>query len=487
MSAYASLPGSFLPPFFSFGGSKSPTSASSSTEGNGGKSECLPNEGTGDTKNSATTEHEQQTIAPSVSSPKLYSDESVTSYFSTLAMASPPQSKTEKQHKQQQQQTAPTSTPRTRQPSDIIIAIKSARVDTVGLIQSLTSRGSNIARRTANFISRSDGASSTSTLSGEGGAQTKSQPDEVSVQSSKPALCYEDSDSEDDEEMSFYDYDDDFSSSNDNEDSTQQHERDAQTEASDSSGNEDLAIQFDLSITFQGRKYTATRPFSTFVKLRYDLMRELKLYNGDVCENVSVRDGRSKRCAREPSKGTDKFVDCMSELPASRDQAIPTTVSIPELPSLDGNNTSSMTGRGGYVAGVARCGFAMLQATAKMYCPEMESWLKHVIDAVPCSPSLSRFLWEPLASSSESWDTDGAAKDCGDVRRNCDSAELEQKIKASYSTTIKTVPTFAKPPQHRNSKPRSNNLPLGKRYISRGSVGSLNSIEEGDQLEEDSS
>ena len=47
----------------------------------------------------------------------------------------------------------------------------------------------------------------------------------------------------------------------------------------------------------------------------------------------------------------------------------------------------------------------MLQATAKMYCPVMELWLRTVVEAVPSSsPILNKFLWEPLGSGWNDFD-----------------------------------------------------------------------------------
>lgn len=149
--------------------------------------------------------------------------------------------------------------------------------------------------------------------------------------------------------MSFYDYgdEDDYRQSAIHQDETRQ---------SLSSAQDEDAIQFELFINFHGREYRAFRAFSTFVQLRNDLLR---------------------------------------------DRSVPSTVSIPELPSLENEGGSSPNSRGFHA--LARSGFAMLQATAKMYCPVMELWLRSVVEAVPSSPILNRFLWEPLASSTAGW------------------------------------------------------------------------------------
>lgn len=173
-----------------------------------------------------------------------------------------------------------------------------------------------------------------------------------------------------------------------------------------SSQDED-AIQFELFINFHCREYKAFRAFSTFVQLRNDLLR---------------------------------------------DRTVPSTVSIPELPSLSSENYERHSSITGFHA-LARSGFAMLQATAKMYCPEMERWLRHVVEAVPASPILNRFLWEPLASSTASWHPDDSTVDDGNGV------------------------SCAKPPQPR-TKTRQNNVVPSLKYRSKSYNTSLSSITE---------
>ena len=67
-----------------------------------------------------------------------------------------------------------------------------------------------------------------------------------------------------------YDYSEDFSVPNDNDVNDDLYREDDQPR----SDGDPPAIKFELSITFQGRKYNATRAFPTFVKLRNDLLRE---------------------------------------------------------------------------------------------------------------------------------------------------------------------------------------------------------------------
>eukprot|EP00584_Thalassiosira_punctigera_P010487 CAMPEP_0172530810 /NCGR_PEP_ID=MMETSP1067-20121228/4433_1 /TAXON_ID=265564 ORGANISM="Thalassiosira punctigera, Strain Tpunct2005C2" /NCGR_SAMPLE_ID=MMETSP1067 /ASSEMBLY_ACC=CAM_ASM_000444 /LENGTH=412 /DNA_ID=CAMNT_0013315089 /DNA_START=223 /DNA_END=1461 /DNA_ORIENTATION=+ len=325
-------------------------------------------------------------------------------------------------------------------PSDIIIAFLSARVDTVELMKSLTSGGGNIARRTANFIARTSNVDrSVDAPGGENHEEDKC--DEVSI-FSRPELCYEDTDS--DEEYSMYDYGDDFTTP----DGDNAHDELQYEDVHSSSDGDPSAIKFELSITFQGRKYNATRAFPTFVKLRNDLVRELTVSEGD-CRRSKRRSG-----AKSPVEDICKPMP-MGPIPTANDGAANEGVTVPELPRV----SPESLGHDSYaLSGVARSGFALLQATAQHYCPEMERWMRQVIAAFPCSQSLSRFLWEPLSSS-----TIGE----GGVEENCPMIDLS---------------AFAK------RKPRSNKFNKYVRVSSMGSAGStgtMDSIDEGDGYDSD--
>ncbi|KAL7440523.1 hypothetical protein ACHAXH_009299 [Discostella pseudostelligera] len=452
MSAYASLPGSFLPPFFSFGASTTSSNSSSTLD----KKDETEQSVCADTSLSVPPNSPENPIFdPNFDSKKCTTqsidDTDVPCETASAAAALPLPS------------TASSSS--SSRPSDIIIAIRSARVDPVALIKSLTSTGSNIARRTASFIVRTPEIDSTAivdsstatTYGGEddGHADREGGSSDRSSVISRPGLCYEDSDS--DEEFSMYDYSDDFSSPND--DSRKDvgmHPDEEQITSSD--GNDPSAIEFELSITFQGRKYNATRGFPTFVKLREDLLHELK--------NNDRRSRRYMGGTKSPNDGMDvdstkKIVDVFQNKDC-RKSSINESLSVPELPRV----SPESLGHGGYaLCGVARSGFALLQATAQHYCPEMERWMRHVIEAFPCSQSLSSFLWEPLSSSNASWETIGEGKQSN----SCNVGTLD-----SASTS------FAKPPLHSRMKSKSTNTFSKTRYKAMGSVGSLNSIEEDD-------
>ncbi|KAL3826611.1 hypothetical protein ACHAXA_010536 [Cyclostephanos tholiformis] len=435
MSAYASLPGSLLP-FFAFGTlSSSPPDSKPTTDGVDTTS-SLPDGST----------QRQEVASPTDPSGSL-NDISPSCAFKALVISSDADNAV-----------APARSPASASshPSDIIIAIRSARVDPVELIKTLTSRGSNIARRTANFIAArtpSATADSAGTEPNIGGDDASADKRGVVVDGmsnfSRPGLCLEDTDS--DEEYSMYDYSDDFSSQNDDEKDCDSHHDDDHPTGSD---GDTSAIEFQLSITFQGRKYNATRAFPTFVKLREDLMHELK--NNDRRSKRSIV---GTKILSEISDG-----DCTkgSTVQSNCKKSHNDNVSVPELPRV----SPESLGHGGYaLSGVARSGFALLQATAQHYCPEMERWMRQVIDTFPCSQSLSRFLWEPLSKSSDGWETNES--------NTCDNVGQKEEI-----SPLREASAFAKPPLHTRGKPKSGSFSKISRFKSNGSFGSLDSIKE---------
>ncbi len=284
--------------------------------------------------------------------------------------------------------------------------------------------------------------------------------DETSLQS--PSFCmteHTDCSEESGDDLSFYDYDDDFSSSNSHDDDEDDYYTAQHQSLEDKSSEDDpAAIQFELAISFQGRKYTATRAFSTFVKLRNDLLRESG-GGGDGGSNRRLRHHRNHKNSKSNLVEVGRS--------AKDTSGTSTSSSVPELPTV----SPESAGYGGFpFTGFARSGFALLQATAKLYCPEMEKWLRQVVDAFPYSPSLSQFLWEPLASSSASWDTENNITE---------EAEEEEEEEEGVATEKSTGYVASKPPLHSNSKSRPSSSPRKtSRFTQSYSCGSLNSIEE---------
>jgi hypothetical protein len=123
------------------------------------------------------------------------------------------------------------------------------------------------------------------------------------------------------------------------------------------------AIEFELSISFNGRKYTAMRSMLTIVQLRNDLVREM---------NFRKQWLHTRRHHSQNDKDEDGD-----------------TIQIPEIPPM-----TDEEGSGGFVGR----GFTMLHAVLSSYCPSMERWLRSVTAIVPQdSESLTNFLWEPLS------------------------------------------------------------------------------------------
>ena len=458
MSAYASLPGSFLPPFFSFGSSTS----SSTEEGDSCVHKAEESSVSKDVVVSTTPEKKHKLTT--ALSGRSYSEPNVSAFRSlSLSPASPASTSHDNICLEDVGKSQASSSP---SQSDIDISIRSARIDPVQLIKSLTSKGSSIARRTANYVAASvPGASSSQAAKSE---TAEDEGDETLLQS--PSFCMtEHTDcSESGDDMSFYDYDDDFSSSNSHDDDDEDDYTQHQSLEEKSAEDDPAAIQFELAISFQGRKYTATRAFSTFVKLRNDLLRE----SGDGGDGTHA--GGSNRRLRHHRTQKNSKSNLVEVGNAKDNSGASTSSSVPELPTV----SPESAGHGGFAfTGFARSGFALLQATAKLYCPEMEKWLRQVVDAFPYSPSLSQFLWEPLASSSASWDTEN------NIAEEAEEEEEEEEEEEDAGNDVVTEKSASyvgsKPPLHSNSKPRPSSSPRKtSRFKQSYSCGSLNSIEE---------
>jgi hypothetical protein len=115
-------------------------------------------------------------------------------------------------------------------------------------------------------------------------------------------------------------------------------------------------MQFELSVCFDGRSYTAIRNLPAILRLREDLVTEME------------------------SHKSDRFKANL----------------IPEVPRLDEEGVAGLR------EGVVGRGFAFLHALIRSYVPAVEGWLRQVLQLRPPkdSPSLMHFLWEPVSSSS---------------------------------------------------------------------------------------
>lgn len=143
------------------------------------------------------------------------------------------------------------------------------------------------------------------------------------------------------------------------------------------------AINIDISVSFNGREYTATRTLPRILQFRCDLIEEFRARR-------KHRERRKKKNVSKPPK--------MKELKHQSDDEDEDDVDsfkeddIPELPRLSDGSSGHSTNQshGG--------GFAMLNALLRPYGPALERWLRNVIDVVPHdSQCLTQFLWEPLS------------------------------------------------------------------------------------------
>ena len=140
------------------------------------------------------------------------------------------------------------------------------------------------------------------------------------------------------------------------------------------------AMQFELSISFNGRKYTAVRTLPCILKLRRDLVKEvLDRQRGQGNDNQHQQD-QKERVSSSSTNGIDSL-------------QIVANVSIPELPR------PVQEGPDGNGGGTACRGFTMLHNLLRGYAPCLEGWLRCCTTLVPPqdSPSWTNFLWEPLS------------------------------------------------------------------------------------------
>lgn len=163
----------------------------------------------------------------------------------------------------------------------------------------------------------------------------------------------------------------------------------------------DEAIEFELSISFNGRKYTATRTMQCIVQLRDDLVSEMN--------------NRKQWLQMRRSSGETSSENSTN---AADDEDI--NVQIPEIPPISGG------------AGFVGRGFTMLHAMVTSYVPTMEIWLHSVMAIVPQdSECLSNFLWEPLPNGLPPMDF--TFKSCGSLAPLGSIKELEYNTDDSDS------------------------------------------------------
>lgn len=149
-------------------------------------------------------------------------------------------------------------------------------------------------------------------------------------------------------------------------------------ERGDTSGNgcqcdpHEEAINFEFSVSFNGREYSATRTLPRILQFRTDLIEEFRARR-------MWRERRRKRKQSVPPP--------MTKVRYHSDDEEEDDESIPELPRLSED------------AGGGR-GFTMLNALLRSYGPALEHWMMKVMDIVPHdSQCLTQFLWEPVSGN----------------------------------------------------------------------------------------
>ena len=144
------------------------------------------------------------------------------------------------------------------------------------------------------------------------------------------------------------------------------------------------AVEYELSIDYDGKKYTARRSFPRMRRLRDELVREVQTRRSNYPGKFGVLRSFMTHLAPEIDHLTD---DSSSD---SDDDSV-----IPELPadlcSDDGVDNYNPVGLAGRTLN-------MIQSSATGNCPHLEAWLKSVSKVVSpsTSPSLRSFLAESL-------------------------------------------------------------------------------------------
>ena len=178
------------------------------------------------------------------------------------------------------------------------------------------------------------------------------------------------------------------------------------------------AIQFELSISFNGRTYTATRTLQCIIQLRNDLIREMR-YRQQWLKTRRLEDQQYDVTAPPPTMTVEPLREIINE----DDGACYSMedIDIPEIPPMNaGDGTCS---GGGFVGR----GFTMLHTVLASYRPLMERWLRNVIAVVPQdSECLTNFLWEPVSSKEIQFEFAKSYGSLGSIKEMVDECALAE-------------------------------------------------------------
>jgi hypothetical protein len=183
------------------------------------------------------------------------------------------------------------------------------------------------------------------------------------------------------------------------------------------------AMQFELSISFNGRKYTAMRTLPSLLQLRRDLMEEVE-NRRRIFQSVGFE---------PPLHPARLYADYDDDDKRCQDQ----DVCIPELPRLAEDCP--------WTAQASR-GFSMLQGVLSSYAPTLEGWLRNVTKLVPPndSPSWANFLWEPVSVPSDAG-SNGATPFAGTSDNSSFASEKSKSRKNNLMRRkYKSMPSLSK-------------------------------------------
>lgn len=160
------------------------------------------------------------------------------------------------------------------------------------------------------------------------------------------------------------------------------------------------AIEFNLSITFNGRKYRATRALQSFVKLRKDLLLEYS----KTRSNKKRYSGGQYHVGPRSNFGNEHLLDTkpgLTEIQKEEEEEEEELV-IPELPIGSSSNKGQGLEHGAMnMMGMVGNGFRGLQEAVFAYASPMERWIRTVAALAPTSQALANFLWEPIDQMDE--------------------------------------------------------------------------------------
>lgn len=169
-----------------------------------------------------------------------------------------------------------------------------------------------------------------------------------------------------------------------------------------SSNPQEDAIEFNLSIAFNGRKYTATRALQSFVKLRKDLLVE---YSKTRSNKKRYSGGHSHVGQPRSTFANEHLLDTkpeLTEIQNEEEQEEEDELVIPELPIGSSSNKGQGLEHGAMnMMGMVGNGFRGLQEAVFAYASPMERWIRTVAALAPTSQALANFLWEPIDQMDE--------------------------------------------------------------------------------------